>query len=88
MVFLSYTSYDDLQAKQGASDTPSVVNGASSKTIDPKAKVLDAIQEEEVDRYWRSKDGKIPRSRDSRFCKHGANAMCDYCMPLEVRYVV
>ena len=36
-----------------------------------------------MDQYWRTKDGKISRSRDPNFCKHGANAMCDYCMPLE-----
>lgn len=43
----------------------------------------DSVEEDEVDRYWRTQDGKIPRGRDSRFCKHGVNAMCDYCMPLE-----
>lgn len=41
------------------------------------------VKENAVDEYWRSHSGKIPRERDSRFCKHAAKGMCDYCMPLE-----
>ncbi|KAH7883805.1 NPL4 family-domain-containing protein [Phlebopus sp. FC_14] len=45
--------------------------------------IWDSVKEDPVDMYWRSHDGKIPRARDSRFCKHASNGMCDYCMPLE-----
>ena len=56
---------------------------ASSAPADAAKRPWEAVQEDPVDTYWRSKEGKIPRGRDSRFCKHGPNAMCDYCMPLE-----
>jgi nuclear protein localization protein 4 homolog len=51
--------------------------GESSKRI------WESVIEDPVDKFWRGQSGKIPRGRDSRFCKHGANGMCDYCMPLE-----
>ena len=47
------------------------------------AQPWELVTEAPVDSYWRAQTGKIPRGRDARFCKHGANGMCDYCMPLE-----
>ncbi|KAH7924017.1 polyubiquitin-tagged protein recognition complex, Npl4 component [Leucogyrophana mollusca] len=61
----------DAEARQPAKGARSTTN------------VWDDVQEDVVDITWRSQDGKIPRGRDSRFCKHGVNGMCDYCMPLE-----
>src|ERR1700731_368795 len=59
------------------------VVGQSAVAPDAVAKPWESVQEDPVDAYWRSKDGKISRKRDARFCTHGANGMCDYCMPLE-----
>lgn len=83
-MFVSYKSL----AVNGAPG-PSATNGVSTTTIAPAGpdasakRPWEVVAEDPVDTYWRSRDGMIPRKRDTRFCKHGANAMCDYCMPLE-----
>ena len=79
LVFVSYKEQQDAPTppqptESSASQPPSIPNSN---------RPWESVKEDTIDEYWRSKDGKIPRGRDSRFCKHGANAMCDYCMPLE-----
>lgn len=46
-------------------------------------KLWELAQEEAVDTYWESKDGKIARKKGTDVCQCGPKAMCDFCMPLE-----
>ncbi|ORZ15764.1 NPL4 family-domain-containing protein [Absidia repens] len=41
------------------------------------------IKQDPVDDFLEKQRGLIKRPKDSKFCRHGDNAMCDYCMPLE-----
>jgi nuclear protein localization family protein 4 len=76
MIFVGYRPKDS----QGPTTSTSISTPSSTRL---QSNIWENIQENPVDVYWRSKDGKISRGRDTRFCKHGANGMCDYCMPLE-----
>ncbi|TBU39546.1 polyubiquitin-tagged protein recognition complex Npl4 component [Dichomitus squalens] len=69
------------QTRSAPAPEPSVT--VVTATTAGAARPWEGVEEDPVDRYWRSQEGKIPRPRDTRFCKHGSNAMCDYCMPLE-----
>ncbi|KAI9311699.1 NPL4 family-domain-containing protein [Dichotomocladium elegans] len=41
------------------------------------------IKQDPVDDFLEKQRGLISRKKDPKFCRHGDNAMCDYCMPLE-----
>ncbi|KAF8559307.1 polyubiquitin-tagged protein recognition complex, Npl4 component [Imleria badia] len=76
---LIFVNYNDLPSATHTDFLPLALNAHPSK----QNNLWENVQEDPVDSYWRSRDGKIPRARDSRFCKHASNGMCDYCMPLE-----
>ncbi|KAI0374534.1 polyubiquitin-tagged protein recognition complex Npl4 component [Pilatotrama ljubarskyi] len=79
LLFVGYKA----QATPEAPAATTSATAANAAAVDAAKRPWEAVAEDAVDRYWRSQEGKIPRGRDTRFCKHGANAMCDYCMPLE-----
>lgn len=80
-----FVGYQSKPSSSGTSDltTLPVSEEQSVNGLDITKRPWEAVTEDPVDVHWRSQSGKIPRGRDSRFCKHGPNGMCDYCMPLE-----
>ncbi|KAG0043800.1 nuclear protein localization protein 4 [Gryganskiella cystojenkinii] len=46
-------------------------------------KAQKTVDQDAVDDYLDTQNGLIKRDKDTKFCKHASNGMCDYCMPLE-----
>ncbi|XP_058797778.1 nuclear protein localization protein 4 homolog isoform X2 [Phymastichus coffea] len=64
--------------------TPSTSKGPPGQPImNNSARPLSTPVEDEVDQQLWKLNGKIQRKRDEKFCRHGANACCVHCSPLE-----
>nr|CAD7569488.1 unnamed protein product [Timema californicum] len=69
---------------KAVNNTPSgePVIDAPSKFAPPRGPSL-TLQEDDVDLQLWKLDGKVQRKKDDKFCRHGANACCVHCSPLE-----
>ncbi|ORZ22676.1 nuclear protein localization protein 4 [Lobosporangium transversale] len=77
---LSGKSLAELNIKHG--DLLYIGFAEAAVQADNKAPSAIVVQDA-VDDYLDTQDGLIKRGKDPKFCKHAANGMCDYCMPLE-----
>ncbi|KAJ2722643.1 nuclear protein localization protein 4 [Coemansia sp. Benny D115] len=86
MAALGLRHGDILFASVAASARPSVeptAAGTAAAAEKDSGRPEAFVVQEPVDRELERDDGLIRRKRDGGFCKHGANAMCEYCMPIE-----
>ncbi|KAJ1862896.1 nuclear protein localization protein 4 [Coemansia sp. RSA 2703] len=87
IVSLGLKNGDMLFASIAASARPSVEPSSNIGNSDSKGSERSTmpsfVMQEKVDNQLEKDDGLVKRKRDAGLCKHGANAMCEYCLPIE-----
>ncbi|XP_065826015.1 nuclear protein localization protein 4 homolog [Oscarella lobularis] len=53
------------------------------KEVEIKGNDVIVVEEDEVDVLLSKEDGTIKRNRDTQLCRHGLNAKCVHCLPIE-----
>ncbi|KAJ2739069.1 nuclear protein localization protein 4 [Coemansia sp. Cherry 401B] len=83
VVSLGLKHGDMLFASVAPSARPSEEPAAEAAAPEAARQSAMQVQQHAVDNELERDDGLIRRERDRRMCKHGANAMCEYCTPTE-----
>ncbi|KAJ2479343.1 nuclear protein localization protein 4 [Coemansia sp. RSA 2131] len=82
IVSLGLKHGDMVFANVAASARPSAEPTSEGTAQAPRESAM-RVQQDAVDCELERDSGLISRPRDTKMCKHGARAMCEYCLPIE-----
>ncbi|XP_075231078.1 nuclear protein localization 4 isoform X1 [Lycorma delicatula] len=72
-------------SREGSYSLPQAADNRSSSSIARQSRQSTGslVVEDEIDQVLWKQDGKVQRKRDEKLCRHGGNACCVHCSPLE-----